>query len=51
MKDSDKRLLARIRATLNGIEVRGTENLNGLLGCIQALDSLVAEEEEDNAGE
>ncbi len=51
MKDSDKRLLVRIRATLNGIEVRGEENLNSLLGCIQALDSLIAEEDEDNAGE
>lgn len=48
MKDSNKRLLARIRATLNGIEVRGADNLNGLLGCIQALDGLIAEEEAEN---
>ena len=51
MQDKDRRLLTRIRATLNGIEVRGAENLNGLLGCIQALDGLIAEEDEDNAGE
>ena len=51
MESDEKKLLVRIRNTLNGIEVRGTENLNGLLGCIQALDSLIAEEDEDNAGE
>lgn len=51
MSENDRRLLARIRTTLNGIEVRGAENLNGLLGCIQALDGLIAEEDEKNAGE
>lgn len=50
MKDIDKRLLARILSTLNTIEVRGSENLNSLLGCIQVLDSLIAEEDEDDAG-
>ncbi len=52
MTNNDRQLLARIRNTLNGIEVRGEENLNGLLGCIQALDSLIAREEADtDAGE
>lgn len=39
MKDT---LIAIIR-TLNGISVCGSENLNRLLGCIQALESMVAD--------
>ena len=29
-----------VRNTLNTIPVSGRENLNGLLGCLQALDKL-----------
>ena len=45
MSNEDRRLLAQIRATLCRIEVRGEENLNSLLGCIQAIDRLTAKEE------
>lgn len=33
--------LAKIHNTLNGIEVKGRENLNRLLGCMQELESLI----------
>ena len=39
MKDT---LIAIIR-TLNSISVSGAENMNRLLGCIQALEGIVAE--------
>ena len=50
MNENTRAMLVRIRATLNDIEVRGAANLNGLLGCIQALDGLLAGETEAEDG-
>lgn len=33
--------LIKIHNTLNGIEVKGRENLNRLLGCMQELESMI----------
>ncbi len=33
-------LIRRIIATLNDVDVKGRDNLNRLLGCIQALEKL-----------
>lgn len=33
-------VIASVIFTLNKLEVRGKENLNSLLGCIQALEKL-----------
>lgn len=52
----DINLIASIKNTLEQIEVHGSANLNKLLGCIQALDSIIQqeqskeEEEETNGG-
>lgn len=39
MEDTTK-LLRMVRVTLNDIEVKGKENLDKLLGCINALESV-----------
>jgi hypothetical protein len=41
----DNRLYA-LKKTLNEIEVRGSENLDRLLGCIQTIDKMIAEGEQ-----
>ena len=38
----DARLYA-LKKTLNEIEVRGSENLDRLLGCIQTIDRMIAD--------
>lgn len=37
-----KQTIDRVIYTLNRIDVRGRDNLNSLLGCIQALDGASA---------
>lgn len=37
----DKKLLQSVICTLEHIEVRGRENMNMLVGCINALESVV----------
>ena len=37
--------------TLENIEVHGKENLSGLLGCINALESVLGEEEPKETSE
>ena len=39
-------LLKMISSTLNTIEVKGKDNLDRLLGCINAIDSIVKSAEE-----
>ena len=41
----DKQLLRNIIYTLNSVEVKGKENLDRLLGCINALESMLKVEE------
>lgn len=45
--DTTKVILAVI-ATLNAVEVKGEENMDRLLGCINALRQLVKEEEKND---
>lgn len=42
----DIRLYA-LRNTLNQIEVRGSENLDKLLGCIQTVEKMIREGEQN----
>ena len=42
----DNRLYA-LKKTLNEIEVRGSENLDRLLGCIQTIEKMIAEGEQN----
>lgn len=44
----DRNLILAILSNLNSIEVRGEENMNKLLGCIQALRRLLTEEDKNN---
>ena len=45
-------ILARVIYTLNRVEVKGKENLDSLLGCIQTLEKLKnALEREDGTNE
>lgn len=37
----DIELIRRVIATLDGVEVKGKDNLDRLLGCINALQSIV----------
>lgn len=48
----DINLIASIKNTLEQVEVHGSANLNKLLGCIQALESIIQQEqsEEDTDG-
>lgn len=41
----DRQLLKNIINTLDGIEVKGKENMDRLLGCINALESMLKVEE------
>lgn len=38
-------LLKMVISTLNGVEVKGKDNLDRLLGCINALETVVRAEE------
>ena len=42
MKQSERDMIRSVRLTLERIEVRGSANLEALLGCMQALDGLLA---------
>lgn len=42
----NKAYLEAIVNTLNSIEVHGKDNLSKLLGCINALESILAEQED-----
>lgn len=45
-------LLRRVISTLNTIEVKGKENCSAMLGCIEALEGVVMDEErKSSAGE
>ena len=46
MDDMNKAYLEAIVTTLNSIEVHGKDNLSKLLGCINALESILAEQED-----
>lgn len=46
MGDLNKAYLEAIVTTLNSIEVHGKDNLSKLLGCINALESILAEQED-----
>lgn len=37
----DTKLLKMVISTLNGVEVKGKDNLDRLLGCINALETIV----------
>lgn len=41
----DSQLMRNIINTLNNVEVKGKENLDKLLGCINALESMLKVEE------
>ena len=43
----DINLIAGIKNTLEQVEVHGSANLNKLLGCIQALEGIVQEEQSE----
>lgn len=43
-------LIKMVISTLDGVEVRGKDNLDRLLGCINALESVVKQAEQ-RAGE
>lgn len=40
MNEQQKSIINRVILTLNGIDVRGRQNLDALLGCIIALENL-----------
>lgn len=50
MKQEERSTLRAVRETLDQVEVHGSRNLDMLLGCIQALDRLLAETEEASDG-
>lgn len=45
MIDEEKLLLKTIVLTLEDIEVHGSENMSKLLGCIQALNKFINQQE------
>lgn len=47
----DINLIASIKNTLEQVEVRGSANLNRLLGCIQALESIIQQEQSEGESE
>lgn len=47
----DINLIAGIKNTLEQVEVHGSANLNKLLGCIQALDSIIQQNTEEQSEE
>ena len=42
----DKTILQAIALTLEDVEVHGSENMSKLLGCIQALNELINQQEQ-----
>lgn len=50
MKQGEKDVIRSVRLTLERIEVRGSANLDALLGCMQALDRLMETEGENDGG-
>lgn len=50
MKTTEKKKIQSVRLALERIEVHGSGNLDLLLGCIQALDRVLAETEEVDDG-
>lgn len=50
MKTIERSTIQAVRQALERIEVHGSGNLDLLLGCIQALDRLLAETEEASDG-
>lgn len=42
MRTTERKTIQSVRLALERIEVHGSENLDLLLGCIQALDRLLA---------
>lgn len=48
MNEDKKKLVMMILNTLNQISVCGEENIDGMLACMQALKSLLKEEEDAN---
>lgn len=49
MKQSERDVIRSVRLTLERIEVRGSANLDALLGCMQAMDGLLATAETEVA--
>lgn len=47
----DKQLIFNIINTLEQVEVHGSANLNRLLGCIQALESIIQQEQSEGESE
>lgn len=47
----DINLIASIKNTLEQVEVHGSANLNRLLGCIQALESIIQQEQSEGESE
>lgn len=43
----DVDLIQKVIFTLNGVEVKGEENLDRLLGCINVLKEIVAQESKE----
>lgn len=50
MKTIERNTIQAVRQALDRVEVHGSGNLDLLLGCIQALDRLLAETEETDDG-
>lgn len=50
MRSTERNTIQSVRLALERIEVHGSGNLDLLLGCIQALDRLLAETEEVSDG-
>ena len=50
MNTIERNTIQAVRPALDGVEVHGSGNLDLLLGCIQALDRLLAETEETSDG-
>ncbi|MBO4939356.1 MAG: hypothetical protein J6C98_10240 [Oscillospiraceae bacterium] len=46
----DTKLIKMVISTLNGVEVKGKVNLDRLLGCINALESVAKAAEQIPAG-
>ncbi len=47
MNESTKRILGLILNTLDQVEVKGEDNLDKLLACIQTLHTLIEGDEKD----
>ena len=51
MKTTERNPIQSVRLALERIEVHGSGNLDLLLGCIQALDRLLAEAEAEEVSD